>query len=51
MKQVEYLARLGYKDFKFGSKSQVPTVQRAENKIIREALPLIVNLAKDRKII
>jgi len=45
----EYLARLGYKDFKFGSKSQVPTVQRAENKIIREALPLIVNFVKDEE--
>ena len=45
----EYLARLGYKDFKFGSKSQVPTVQRAENKIIREALPLIVNFVRDEE--
>ena len=45
----EYLTRLGYKDFKFGSKSQVPTVQRAENKIIREALPLIVNFVKDEE--
>ena len=42
----EYLTNLGYKDFKFGSRSQVPTIQRAENKILREALPEIVRVAR-----
>jgi len=45
----EYLARLGYKDFKLGSKSQVPTVQREENKIIRMLLPSLVDVLKSRE--
>ena len=42
----EYLTNLGYKEYKFGSRSQVPTVQRAENKIIKEVLPEIVRVAR-----
>jgi len=42
----EYLAKLGFKDYKFGSKSAVPSIQRAENKIIRMIIPMVVENAK-----
>jgi hypothetical protein len=43
----EYLARLGFKDYKFGSKSAVPSIQRAENKIIKMIIPQVVEEAKE----
>ena len=43
----EYLARLGYKDYKFGSKSKVPSVQRAENKILKMILPEVIKAAQN----
>ena len=43
----EYLARLGYKDYKFGSKSAVPSVQRAENKLLKMILPEVIKAAQN----
>jgi len=42
----KYLMRYGYTDFKFGSKSGVPSVQRAENKLIRDYIPEVVRVAE-----
>ena len=42
----KYLMRYGYTDFKFGSRSGVPSVQRAENRIIREYIPEVARVAE-----
>jgi hypothetical protein len=42
----KYLMRYGYTDFKFGSKSGVPSVQRAENRLIRDYIPEVVRVAE-----
>jgi hypothetical protein len=42
----KYLMRYGYTDFKFGSKSGVPSVQRAENRLIRDYIPEVARVAE-----
>lgn len=42
----EYFTRLGFNEYDLGSTSEVPTVQRWENKNIREVLPLIAEFAQ-----
>ena len=45
----EYLKELGFTDYELGSRSKVPSVKRFENKTLREALPTIVEFARDRE--
>jgi len=45
----EYLGKFGYTDFEIGSRSLVPTVRRFENQVIRNALPMVVRIAKRRE--
>lgn len=45
----EYLKKLGFTEYELGSRSKVPSVKRFENKILREALPEIVNAVKLRE--
>lgn len=42
----EYLERLGYKDWKLGSTSRVPTIRNAENAHLTEIMPEIVEVVK-----
>jgi hypothetical protein len=42
----EYIGQFGYTDFELGSKSKVPSIRRFENKVVRDALPAIVEGAK-----
>lgn len=42
----EYIGQFGYTDFELGSKSKVPSIRRFENKVVRDALPDIVDAAK-----
>jgi|DEB0MinimDraft_6_1074348.scaffolds.fasta_scaffold01734_5 hypothetical protein len=42
----EYIGQFGYTDFELGSKSKVGSIRRFENKVVRDALPDIVDSAK-----
>ena len=42
----EYLERLGYKDWKLGSTSRVPTIRNAENAHLTKIMPEIVEVVK-----
>jgi len=46
----EYLERLGYKDWKLGSTSRVPTIRNAENAHLTEIMPEIVEVVKQYEI-
>ena len=43
----EYIGSFGFTDFELGSKSKVPSIRRFENTVVRDALPYIVDMAKD----
>jgi hypothetical protein len=45
----EYFTRLGFNEYDLGSTSDVPTVQRWENKNIREVLPIIAEFAQSQE--
>ena len=45
-KDGEYLAKLGFNEYELGSKSVIPSVQRAENKNLKLYIPSIVEVAK-----
>ena len=38
----EYLAKMGFKDYKLGSTSKVPSIKRFENKLLGDLVPTIV---------
>ena len=42
----EYLEGLGFKNFRIGSNSKVPSIRNFENKIIKQSIPLIAETAK-----
>ena len=42
----QYLSSLGFKDYKLGSNSKVPSVRNFENKMLRESLPMVVSAAR-----
>ena len=44
-----FLQELGFTDYELGSTSKVPSIKRFENKILREALPSIVNVLEVRQ--
>ena len=46
----EYLERLGFKDWKLGSTSRVASIKNAENKILTDIMPTIVNFIKGREV-
>ena len=46
----EYLERLGYKDWKLGSTSRVPSIRNAENAHLTEIMPEIVSAIKQYEI-
>ena len=46
----EYLERLGYKDWKLGSTSRVPSIRNAENAHLTEIMPEIVSAVKQYEI-
>lgn len=43
----EYIASFGYTDYELGSKSKVTSIRRFENKVVRDALPMIVEEAQN----
>ena len=45
----EYIASMGFTDFELGSKSQVPSIRRFENRVVRSSLPSIVEAAKKQE--
>jgi hypothetical protein len=45
----EYLERLGYKDWKLGSTSRVPSIRNAENAHLTEIMPEIVEALKQHE--
>ena len=45
----EYIASMGFTDFELGSKSQVPSIRRFENRVVRSSLPSIVGAAKKQE--
>lgn len=46
----EYLERLGYKDWKLGSTSRVPSIRNAENAHLTEIMPEIVGAIKQYEV-
>ena len=38
----EYLAKMGFKDYKLGSTSKVPSIKRFENKLLGDLVPTVV---------
>lgn len=42
----EYIKNLGITEFELSSKSDVPSIRRFENSILRDAIPLLVDIAK-----
>ena len=43
----EYLTEKGFTEFKVGSRSRVPSIRRAENKMLKDFLPLLVENATE----
>jgi hypothetical protein len=42
----EYVSSFGYTDYELGSRSKVPSIRRFENRVVRDAMPEIVESAK-----
>ena len=45
----EFIKELGFTDYELGSNSKVPSIKRFENKILRDAIPAIVNILEARQ--
>ena len=45
----EFIKELGFTDYELGSNSKVPSIKRFENKILRDAIPAIVNILETRQ--
>jgi hypothetical protein len=45
----EYLRNLGFQDYLLGSRSNVPSIRRFENALLREYVPTVVDVAKKRE--
>lgn len=45
----EYIKRLGLTEFMLGSNSRIPSIRRFENQVLREAIPTIVDAARERE--
>jgi hypothetical protein len=43
----EYIKRLGFTEFELGSRSRVPSIRRFENEVLRDSVPIIVEIARD----
>lgn len=46
-KDGEYLAKLGFNEYELGSRSVIPSIQRAENKHIKMYVPSVVEIARE----
>ncbi len=43
----QYLSSLGFRDYKLGSRSKIPSVRNFENKMLRASLPSVVEIARE----
>jgi len=43
----EYITSLGFTDFELGSRSRVPSIRNFENKVLRDAVPIIVEIVQE----
>ena len=49
-KDMEYLNKLGYSEWKLGSKSKSPTIKRSENLLLQKVLPDLVEILRENEI-